>query len=167
MTIETLEYLQKLREQYGREFGKLCQKLLALAFRGAGYTVMEERGVQGVDIDIAGQGERFSVEVKTTDGEAVSYVRKDAEGLAARQRDGYQPVLAVLQIKLFAEWLFVKADRLTPGQLAVERLRAYRMRDLEERIASGFDEVVETHFSGALEGGQTYLDTILREDAGG
>lgn len=163
MTIETFERLLVLRNRYDREFGKLCQKMLALAFRSAGYTIMQERGVQGVDIDVAGATDRFSIEAKTTDREAVAFERKDAEGLAVRRRDGYQPVLAVLQIKLFADWMFVKADRLVPGQLAVEGLRAHRMRDLEDLVAPRFDPIVEAHTSRAMAGGQAYLDAVLRD----
>lgn len=167
MTIETFERLLQLRERYRLEFGKLCQKLLALAFREAGYGIMVERGVQGVDIDVAGEHERYSIEVKTTDGEAVAFERKDANGLATRRQDGYQSVLAILQIKLFADWMFVNADRLTPKQWPVEGLRARRLRDLEQRVTPRFDDVVATHAVGALDGGQTYLDTVIRRTEAG
>lgn len=161
MTVETFEQLLQLRERYRLEFGKLCQKLLALAFHAAGYSIMVERGVQGVDIDVAGDDERYSIEVKTTDGEAVAFERKDADGLAARRQDGYRSILAVLQIKLFADWMFVNADRLAPRQWPVEGLRAGRLRDLEQRVAPRFDDMVGVHAAGALDGGQAYLDGVL------
>jgi hypothetical protein len=122
---------------------------------------MVERGVQGVDIDVAGHGERYSIEVKTTDSEAVAFERKDADCLAARRQDGYRSVLAILQIKLFADWMFVNADRLAPRQWPVEGLRAGRLPDLEHRVAPRFDDMVETHAAGALDGGQAYLDAVL------
>ena len=161
MTIETFERLLQLRERYRLEFGKLCQKLLALAFHAAGYGIMNERGVQGVDIDVADKHGKYSIEVKTTDGEAVAFERKDADGLATRRQDGYRSVLAILQIKLFADWMFVNADRLPPRQWPVEGLRAGRIHDLEQRVAPRFDEIVGTHAAGALDGGQTYLDEVL------
>jgi hypothetical protein len=167
MTVETFERLLQLRDRYRMEFGKLCQKLLALAFHEAGYEIMVERGVQGVDIDVAGDGERYAIEVKTTDGEAVAFERKDADGLAARGQDGYRPVLAILQIKLFADWLLVSADRLAPKQWPVEGLRARRLHALEQRVGPRFDEAVAAHAAGALDGGQAYLDAILRTIARG
>lgn len=162
MTVETFERLVHLRDRYRLEFGKLCQKLLALAFHEAGYEIMVERGVQGVDIDVASQRERYAVEVKTTEGEAVAFERKDADGLAARRQDGYQPVLAILQVKLFADWMFVNADRLAPRQWPVEGLRARRLHALEQRVGPRFDDAVAAHAAGALDGGQAYLDAILK-----
>jgi Holliday junction resolvase len=161
MTLATFERLEALQARYGREFGKLCQKFLAIAFHEAGFPAPQERGVQGVDIDVASDGERYAVEVKTTEGDSIGFERKDAEGLAMRRRDGYQPVLAVLQIRLFAEWMFVRTDRLLPGSWLVDALRPYRLRELERRVAPLFDAAVERHYAAALEGGQSYLDEVL------
>jgi len=54
----TYEWLNLLYDGYDpREFGKLCQKLLAISYRRAGLIHVVERGVQGV----AGPGiKRFS-----------------------------------------------------------------------------------------------------------
>jgi hypothetical protein len=50
-----------------RQFGMICQKFVAIAYRTAGFAHVVERGVQGVDIDAAnGASARYSLELKTT-----------------------------------------------------------------------------------------------------
>ena len=50
--------LLDLHARWGpQEFGKIAQKFLAIAFRYAGYQRIVERGVQGVDVDAAGDGD--------------------------------------------------------------------------------------------------------------
>ena len=165
MKIETYERLRRLHERYGaQEFGKVCQKLLAISFGMAGYGHVVERGVQGVDVDAAEEnGERYAVEVKTTTRQLVQFEQKDAEGLENRRKDGYQPLLAVFRLFLFSEWYFVKADRLKPGGIPFDSLRPYRLRTLEDRIKPYFDQAMEEHFKGAMERSQAYLDGVLRE----
>jgi hypothetical protein len=165
MKIETYERLRDLHGRYGaQEFGKLCQKLLAISFGMAGYGHVVERGVQGVDVDAGEEnGQRYAVEVKTTTKESVQFEQKDAEGLENRRKDGYQPLLAVLRLFLFSEWYFVKADRLKPGGILLDSLRPYRLRILEDRIKPCFDQAVDEHFNGAFERAQAYLDGVLRE----
>lgn len=167
MKTETYERLKKLHDKYGaQEFGKLCQKLLAISFRMAGYGHVVERGVQGVDMDVKQEnGEKYAVEVKTTEGKSVSFQPKDADGLESRHKDGYQSsVLAVLRLGLFSEWYFAKADKLQPGtNILVESLRPYRLQELEDHIKPYFDQAVNEHFAGTMEKAQGYLDEVLRE----
>jgi hypothetical protein len=68
MTTELYCLLRDLHTRHGaREFGKIVQKLLAIAFRLAGFARVIERGVQGVDVDAVGDPlERSATEVKTT-----------------------------------------------------------------------------------------------------
>lgn len=165
MKTETYELLKKLHDKYGpREFGKLCQKFLAIAFQMAGYTHVVERGVQGVDVDAASEsGERYAIEVKTTKDKYINFAQKDADGLQKRKKDGYQPVLAVLRIDRFSDWIFAKADTIKPGSLYINFLRAYRLQDLEQRICPQFDRAIEEHFKGTFQEGQKYLDNILQK----
>jgi hypothetical protein len=164
MRTEIYECLTELRGRYGpREFGKICQKFLALAYRSGGCMHVVERGVQGVDVDAAWGQEKYSTEVKTTTTNCVAYQRKDADGLAARQRDGYRPLLAVLRLRLLSEWYLVDAKPIKPGLIEIDSLRPYRCRDLEHRLRSLFDAIVKQHFEGTLLGSQAYLDQVLRE----
>ena len=165
METETYGRLEKLHAKYGsREFGKLCQKLLAIAFQMAGYGHIVERGVQGVDIDVAKEkGSKYAIEVKTTTKKYINFEVKDMEGLQRRKKDGYQPILAVLCLNMFSDWIFAKADRLKPGSIYVARLRAYKLCELEKCIAPFFDKALNEHFKGAMREGQRYLNDVLRQ----
>ena len=146
-----------------REFGKLCQKLLAIAYRVAGFGHVVERGVQGVDVDAALDGRvKYATEVKTTVTNYVHFLPKDVEGLYARGADGCQPVLAVLRLAPLSEWYLVDARRLAARRLHIPSLRPSRLHDLEGRILPSFDEAVQEHADGALDSSQSYLDGVLQ-----
>lgn len=164
MNAETFELLEKLHGRHGpREFGKICQKFLALSFRLAGFTHIEERGVQGVDLDAASDSEKFTTEVKTTVKDSILFQKKDAEGLLKRTADGYRPLLAVLRLGPLSDWFLVHADRLKPGLLLIDMLRPYRFRELEQRLDPLFDDAVREHGAGAMREAQVYLDDMLRK----
>jgi hypothetical protein len=164
MNSNTFNKLQEIHQKYGpQEFGKICQKLLAIAFHSGGYGHVVERGVQGVDVDAAREGgEKYSLEVKTTEKDAIVFGRKDEEGLSSRAKDGYRPLLAVLQVGPLSEWYFVESKRARVGTVIVESLRPYRQRELERVISPLFEDAVEAHHSGIMKVGQEYLDNILR-----
>lgn len=164
MKTEIYERLMHLRRKYGpKEFGKICQKLLAIAYRMGGYTHIVERGVQGVDVDAASKNdEKYSVEVKTTVTPSVNFGQKDFDGLNKRKEDGYQPVLAVLRLNILSDWIFAKADSINVGRMYIDLLQPYRIVKLEEFIRPLFEKAVEEHFKGILLEGQSYLDTVLR-----
>ena len=166
MKTETYERLKSLYDRWdSREFGKLSQKFLAIAFRRGGYTHIEGRGVQGVDFDAAnGQEERYAVEVKTTLARSVSFKKKDVEGLIRRKKDGYEPILAVLRLERFSDWILARAETIKSGSLYIDTLRAHRLSHLEQRIGPIFDGVLEDHFRGAMQEGQSYLDGVLRRE---
>lgn len=167
MKTVTFRHLHRLREKYGPGiFGKIIQKLLALAFCDAGFQHVVERGVQGVDIDAASCGtERYALEVKTTDGERISISRENIEALEDRAKDGYVPLIAALRMQPLEDWLFanIPLSQLRPGSIPFTRLRAYRVRDLETVIRTTFEAVVTQHFRGALSSGERYLSEILAQ----
>jgi hypothetical protein len=160
----TFEWLTRLHARYGaREFGKLSQKLLAITYRHAGFFHVIERGVQGVDVDAAGDRAKYSTEVKTTVGHAVFFQAKDVAGLEARKRDGYQPILAALRLSPLSNWLLADAEHLEPGLFPLDHLRPYRHRDLEDHLRPLFDAVVEDHAEATLASSQRYLDSVVRQ----
>jgi len=165
VTTELYWLLTDLHARHGRyEFGKIVQKLLAIGFRFAGFPHIVERGVQGVDVDAADDSiGRYSTEVKTTQKAAISFAVKDRKGLAARQQDGYQPVLAVLRLSPLSDLLLVHAAPLRCGRLQIASLGPFRINDLELRIQPCFARAVREHFEGALRESQFYLDRVLRE----
>jgi hypothetical protein len=160
----TCEWLNLLYKRYDpREFGKLCQKLLAISYRQAGFIHVVERGVQGVDVAAAGGQAKYATEVKTTINGAIVYHPKDFAGLAARRVDGYIPLLGVLRLSPLSDWILADAEHLATGRLALDKLRSYRRHDLETLLRPPFAAVVEEHAGTALERGQAYLDGVLRQ----
>jgi hypothetical protein len=165
LTTEQYCALKDLHARHGaREFGKIVQKLLAVAFHLAGFRRIVERGVQGVDVDVVGNpGERYATEVKTTQKEDVLFAVKDRNGLAARQQDGYLPLLAVLRLTPLSDLLLIHTAALCCGRLQIASLRPHRFRELEGRLQPYFSLAVQEHFEGTLAGSQFYLDKVLRE----
>jgi Holliday junction resolvase len=163
---QVYEHLVALGERHGpRERGKLCQKLLAIAFRTAGCDKIIERGVQGVDVDACNaNGDKYSIEVKTTEGNNVPLGKKDIVGLKQRaDQDGYLPLVGVLRISLFSEWYLASAATLKAGVVLIDSLRPFRVKQLEALIQPEFDKAICEHFDGAIERAQSYLDAVLRE----
>ena len=169
MNIDTFQRLQQIKDKFGPGiFGKIAQKLLALAFYEAGYDHIVERGVQGVDIDVANNDAiRYAVEVKTTEGGSVPISEENINALKDRAKDGYAPVLAVLRMKMFEDWLFaaVPMKWLRPGSIVLSRLRSYRLVSLETSICPKFEEVVNAHWSNVLARGENYLIQVLGDIA--
>lgn len=166
METGTYERLKKLHKKYGpQEFGKICQKFLAISFQMAGYTHIEERGVQGVDVDAAGENrrEKYAIEVKTTLRNSINFEHKDVEGLQKRKEDGYQSILSVLRLNRFSDWIFAKADTIKAGSLYIDSIRVYRLHELENSIRPCFDKTVKEHFDGTMREAQRYLDNVLRQ----
>jgi len=159
----TYHCLCRLHARYGpRIFGKICQKFVALAFRHGGCDHVVEREVQGVDVDAIWGTERYALEIRTTTTHSVPFHPKDVEGLAARHRDGYRPLLGALRLGAFSDWCLADAGSLPARPLTFDALRPLRRRELEERWQPHFDVVVERHFEGTLAGAQAYLDEVLR-----
>jgi Holliday junction resolvase len=166
MKTETYERLKKIFNKYGptKGFGKLSQQLVALAFDLADFKVNEVRLVEGIDIDVlTPSGKKYAIEVKTTESRFINFKQKDVDGLQKRKEDGYQPVLAVLRLDRFSDWIFAKADKIKPGRRYIDSLRVYRMHELEEHIVPFFDKVLQEHYRGIMREGQKYLDNLLRQ----
>ena len=167
MKTATFRWLQQLREKYGPGiFGKIAQKLLALAFYDVGFHFIVERGVQGADIDVANEaGDKYSLEVKTTDAESVPISKENIDALEDRARDGFVPLVAALRMQMFEDWVIAAIPRagLRPGIIRLARLRAYRMRLLEASVCPSFEGVVNQHFAGVLARGESYLIRALED----
>ena len=167
MKVATFRRLEQLREKYGPGiFGKIAQKLLALAFHDAGFPFIVERGVQGVDIDVvSAAGEKYALEVKTTDGERIPLSKENIDALEDRANDGYAPLIAALRMQLFEDWIIaaIPMRELRPGTMALAKLRAHRIRQLEAVVSPLFEGVVNRHFSDVLARGERYLIDVLED----
>lgn len=167
MKVDTFQHLQQIRAKFGPGiFGKIAQKLLALALYEAGFFDIVEREVQGADIDATNiMGKKYALEVKTTDGESIPISRENIEALKDRTKDGYLPVIAALRIQMFEDWVFanIPLGNLRPSSLPFSRLRAYRIKDIGTSVCPAFEVVVNQHFSGVLAGGEHYLSQVLAQ----
>jgi hypothetical protein len=169
MDTSTFQRLQKIRDKYGPGiFGKITQKLLALAFYEAGFEHIVERSVQGVDLDAAADV-KYALEVKTTESQFVRISVENIDALRDRAKDSYTPIVAVLRMQMFEDWVFaaIPLGRLQPGSLPLARLRPYRLKELETKLHPKFKQVVSEHFGSVLSRGEHYLiETLAQKRAG-
>ena len=164
MRPQTYRLLTDLREKTGKEYGKLVQKLLAIAFLESGVDELVDRCVQGIDLEVKIAGTRYAFEVKTSETDQVTLGRKDLEGLDRQLRDGAEPFVAVLCGGWLDDWIFARyfPDELPAGKKITSfRLRAYRDAGLEHRIRATFDRVVAEHANTAVYERQVGLDRVL------
>lgn len=160
--------LQEISSATGQEYGKIVQKLLAIAFLQAGATRLTERSTQGIDLEIElADGRRLALEVKTSQSEKVSFGTKDVKGLCERQREGKTPYLALLGPRGLDDWIFarfVEGELLPNRDYAITALRAYRDAELEGSVREAFAAAVIEHVTAAIAGGQASLDAVLRRN---
>lgn len=152
---DTKDVIGKIQKRHVSESGKVIQKLLALTLVRLGYDHLEERSVQGVDIDVIKNetGERHSFEVKTSKTHDVSIGKKDIDGLEAREEDGYKTYFAILCFPLcFTEgWIIIPASSVKEGRYSAMGLLRKRDKELSELVNSVFPDVVEDVEDGLLE----------------
>jgi len=164
MKLEVHERLKTLSGASDKEYGKLVQKLLAIAFLEAGAESLTDRGTQGIDLELVIKGKARALEVKTSESGSVSLGKKDLEGLAAREDGGARAYVAVLGNRFLDEWTFARffKGELQPSQsYSITQLRPYRDHDLERTVAKTFPEAVLKHADAAASRGQTALDQVL------
>ena len=162
MKHEVYRRLRELSQESDKEYGKLIQKLLAIAFCKAGATRLIERSIQGIDLEVTlPDGRQIAVEVKTAQDQSVKFGKKDLDGLASQDEAGLEPYFALLGSQLLDEWILARCHKgeIKPNQqYRLTQLRAYRDKELEEWIRVHFDEAVieftnlpETNRQGALD----------------
>jgi hypothetical protein len=161
---ETHEKLERLRAEVGREYGKLVQKLLAIAFLETDAQRLVERSTQGIDLEMEIAGERSVFEVKTSESDSIRLSPKDLEGLDRLVEGGAKVYLAVLTNGPLEDWILA---RYMPGEFPTGKdltsfpFRAHRDSDLEGRILTAFDRVVDAHVHTAIAERQRGLDELL------
>ncbi|MCB9880694.1 MAG: hypothetical protein H6832_10245 [Planctomycetes bacterium] len=166
MNPEARRLLRELAARRGKEYGKLVQKLLALALLDAGATEVYERSTQGIDLEFRRDSKRFAVEVKTCEGRKLRLAAKDLAGLESRANAGITTYLAVLGPGLLDD---LRLARIAPGELVASKdiilveLRAYRDAELEAWIRPAFERVIHRHTQRATTDGQSGLDAILSQ----
>jgi len=168
MKPNVFETLRQIRDKHGAgEFGKIAQKLLAIALCRLCFTV-EERAIQGVDIDAIKEDLRYSFEVKTTDKDEINIGEKDILGLQQRTQDGYKIGFAVLRVSLLSNWVVASGDNILPGTVRIGRFKTQRILPLEEEVNEAFSVVVDDYgrdiLSAAKGQGQMVADRMLSRE---
>lgn len=164
MKKESRDHLRRLADQRGKEYGKLVQKLLALALLDAGASELFERSTQGIDLECKLDGRALAIEVKTCESRSIRLASKDLDGLAARHASGARCYLAVLGPGLFDD---LRLAVVLPGEIAPAKdillveLRASRDLKLEARLRPCFERVLLRHAAVAESEGQGGLDALL------
>jgi hypothetical protein len=153
-----------MRAEVGREYGKLVQKLLAIAFLETDVKKLVERSTQGIDLELEIAGERYMFEVKTSESDSIRLGPKDLEGLDRCVEEGAKVYLAVLTNGYLEDWILA---RYTPREFPAGKkltsfpFRAHRDSDLEGRILTAFNRVVDAHVHTAIAERQSGLDELL------
>lgn len=150
-----------------REIGKICQCLLALTFLEMGYKPEEiiVRLVEGVDIILEGKN-KYAIEVKTTNKDAIVIGEKDLGELSKYKGNGYTPVLCALKIDLGGEWLLIEPERLKrKNRWRIKELYTdSKFRKLSENINELFEKKVEENATEIRVSGLSYLLNLLRNE---
>ena len=167
MKYEAYRHLKKLWRASEKEYGKLIQKLLAIAFCKAGAVRLIERSTQGIDLEVTLPDERrIALEVKTAQDQKVKVGEKDLEGLASQVEAGLEPYFAFLGSQLLDEWILARyyREEIKPDQAYhLTQLRAFRDRELEDLIRENFNEAVIEECPRLPETSrQAALDQVLR-----
>ncbi len=164
MKLEVHQRLSELSISAGKQYGKLVQKLLAIALLDAGAESLTDRCTQGIDLEATLNGRNRAIEIKTTESGAITLGKKDLEGLAAREKEGARSYVAALGNRFLDEWTLVRfhAGELQPSRsYSITQLRPYRDREMERAVVKPFADAVLKHADAALRGGQGALDEVL------
>ena len=166
MKYEVHRRLMELSQESDKEYGKLIQKLLAIAFCKAGAVRLIERSTQGIDLEVTLRNKRrIALEVKTTQDQSVKFGKKDLDGLASQAEAGLGPYFALLGSQLLDEWILARYydGEIKPNQqYRLTQLRAYRDGELEDSIRERFDEAVIQYTNLPATKRQAALDQVLR-----
>jgi Holliday junction resolvase len=171
MQFAVLTMLKRIEEHWPFDSPKIIEKLLAISFdqeRG-GFDVIS-RSVQGVDIEMVRQEERYALEVKTTTGHCVSIDKRDIEGLQQKARnDAYTPLIGALRISLLENWVLACADRIQAGEYTPRRLALFSVPKLESIANKQFERAVlelgEEVLNPPTGSPLKYLDAVLAKEA--
>ena len=163
--------LKRIEGRWPNEFPKILEKLLAISFdRARGGFDVVSRSVQGVDIEMIREANKFALEVKTTTGWAVSIDTKDLEGLKRKaEHDGYAPLIGALRVGLLQDWVIARADHLQVGDYAPQRLALGSVAELESIANAQFAKAVLDLGENVLDPRDGsplgYLDSVLAKES--
>ena len=146
MEYKTYLALRDIGARWPAESSKIIQLLLAIALgRHRGGFAVTNHLTEGIDLDLVRGLDKFTVEVKTTEGISVTLLDKDIEGLRARaSTDAYKPAVAALSLRYSpaSEWTIASADRLIAKRYALRKLALDSLPALECAARLNFPRTV-------------------------
>ena len=163
------ETLRQIRDKHGpREFGKVAQKLLAIAFCRLCFEV-KERSVQDVDIEAVKSDLKYWLEVKTTDQDEVIIGEKDVSGLKQCELlHGGVTGYAILKVSLLSDWFIASSKNIKSGAVSLGRFSTRRILPLQDDINMVFPSIVKEFGNQVLSvtkgKAQFVADRLLREE---
>jgi len=169
MEAKVFETLRRIRDKHGAgEFGKIAQKLLAIAFCRMSFEV-KERSVQDVDIEAVKDDLKYWLEVKTTDKDEAIIGEKDAIGLnQCELLHGGVTGYAVLKIGLLADWIIASGKNINPGAVRIGKFSVRRILPLQDDINKVFPSIVKEFGNQILYAtkgqAQFVADRLLKEE---
>ncbi len=157
--------LKEIVKKHGpSESGGICQDLLALSFAESKWKKLEVHDVEGIDILYEGDLGKFAIEVKTTTREEISVGEKDCQGLKKAEKEGYIPILAVIKLDVFDEWIFYKTNNMKPkSNLSVNSIYTHdKLKRSEKIINETFENLLEEHYKNLYDNGRRYIISLLK-----
>lgn len=157
----TLVLLRRLHDRHGAQgFGRVCQTLLAISFKSAGFEVTKNPvGVPDILARRAGPSGGFAIEAKTSEERRVTLQERELKGLVD---SGLVPALAILS---FPEpdplWYLIDATKVAPGNYEVIHLARRPRVDVGFEVNSVFRTVLAERADSAMENLEE-LDSLLR-----
>lgn len=168
MDTDVFYKLVEIKKRYKAQgLGQICQNLLALALKKKfPNATIEVKNVEGVDIIIDANDNKYAVEVKTTSGDNVNFEEKDFRGLQTHRERGYKPILAVLKIDMSKEWIFCEAKSLKPKTtLSVNTLYTDdEFKELVKDVHIFFEKILKNHYKNIMQKGPEALLCELKKE---
>lgn len=160
--VRTFEMLTKLLRAHGpQEFGNICQGLLEITLRRAGFTT-RGRWSERPDILAERGQERYAIGAQSSKSSSVQIRKRDLAGILENEKNGYVPCVAVLILEPDVRWTIVRAKGLKPIEHSKHAIRHNEIPGLTEEVNSIFSSVTKDHFEVVLGRGSA----VLRERLG-
>lgn len=154
MGYQTLEQLKALLDKHGpQEFGRICQAILErILEEDLGYQI-RIRKVERPDIQAVRDDTKLNIEVKAQDKPEFSITQRDLDGVFTAVDRESIPIIAVLDVSLNPEWMFLDAENLHPGTYKKVAAGIHMIHDLTDEVNDAFPEALDECIEFAMSGG--------------
>jgi len=153
--------LLELHRKHGaQEFGRVCQALLEMTLRRAGFAT-RGRPVERPDIIAERAQEKYAIEAKAPIGTDVDLTQRDLDGLKEFSSAGVVPIVAVLLVEPNSRWIMAHAKNLRPGDYNKVTLSVHDVVPLSREVNALFPTVLSDQHDLALGRGSEGLRAKL------